>query len=65
MTDSSATVRHSHKVDSSERDVKILELVDVTIGKISGRGLVSTSEMTDLLLDIRLHLMLAAETEVV
>ena len=65
MTDSSATVGYSHNVDSSERDVKILELVDVTIGKISGRGLVSTSEMTDLLLDIRLHLMLAAETEVV
>lgn len=65
MTDSSTTVPYSNKVDSSERDVKILELVDVTIGKISGRGLVSTSEMTDLLLDIRLHLMLAAETEVV
>ena len=65
MTDSSATVRHRDKVDSSERDTKILELVDVTIGKISGRDLVSTSEMTDLLLDIRLHLMLEAETEVV
>ena len=65
MTESSTTVPYSNKVDSSERDVKILELVDVTIGKISGRGLVSTSEMTDLLLDIRLHLMLAAETEVV
>ena len=65
MTDSSTTVPYSNKVDSSERDIKILELVDVTIGKISGRDLVSTSEMTDLLLDIRLHLMLAAETEVV
>lgn len=65
MTDSSTTVSYSNKVDPSERDTKILELVDVTIGKISGRDLVSTSEMTDLLLDIRLHLMLEAETEVV
>lgn len=51
-TDSSTTVEH--------RDVRgeILSLVDSTIGQIANRDLVSTSEMTDLLLDIRLMLML-------
>jgi hypothetical protein len=34
--------------------------VDEALSEISGRDLVSSSEMTDLLLDIRLHL----ETEV-
>jgi hypothetical protein len=34
------------------------ELVDKAITTISGRDLVSTAEMTDLLLDIRLHLMM-------
>lgn len=35
----------------------ITQLVDETIQKIAGRELVSSAEMTDLLLDIRLHLM--------
>lgn len=34
-----------------------VNLVDQAIKDISGRDLVSTSEMTDLLLDIRLYLM--------
>lgn len=34
-----------------------VNLVDKAIKEISGRDLVSTSEMTDLLLDIRLYLM--------
>jgi len=37
--------------------VNITQLVDETIQKIAGRELVSSAEMTDLLLDIRLHLM--------
>lgn len=34
----------------------IKKLVDEALSEISGRDLVSTAEMTDLLLDIRLHL---------
>lgn len=34
-----------------------LNLLDKAIKEISGRDLVSSSEMTDLLLDIRLYLM--------
>lgn len=34
-----------------------IDLVDSTIKEISGRDLVSTVEMTDLLLDIRLYLL--------
>lgn len=37
---------------------KIKSLVDNAITEISGREIVSTAEMTDLLLDIRLHLMI-------
>jgi len=62
MDESSTTVGHSHV--SPARD-KALQLLDSTIGKISGRDLVSTSEMTDLLLDIRLHLMVSEQSEVV
>ena len=40
---------------------QITELIDNAIKKISGRQLVSSSEMTDLLLDIRLHLMINEE----
>jgi len=36
-------------------------LIDNAIKQISGRELVSSSEMTDLLLDIRLHLMINEE----
>jgi hypothetical protein len=40
---------------------QITELIDNAIKQISGRQLVSSSEMTDLLLDIRLHLMIDEE----
>lgn len=40
---------------------QITELIDNAIKQISGRQLVSSSEMTDLLLDIRLHLMINEE----
>ena len=38
-----------------------VQLVDQAIKEISGQQLVSSSEMTDLLLDIRLYLLLAEE----
>jgi len=41
---------------------QITELVDQAINDISGRKLISTEEMTDLLLDIRLHIMLDQES---
>lgn len=41
---------------------QITALVDKAIKEISGREIVSTAEMTDLLLDIRLHLMIEEET---
>ena len=40
---------------------QITDLIDNAIKQISGRQLVSSSEMTDLLLDIRLHLMINEE----
>lgn len=40
---------------------KATELVDNALKEISGRDLVSTKEMTDLLLDIRLYLMSEGE----
>jgi hypothetical protein len=40
---------------------QITDLIDSAIKQISGRQLVSSSEMTDLLLDIRLHLMIDEE----
>ena len=40
---------------------QITDLVDKAINEISGRAIVSTAEMTDLLLDIRLHIMLDQE----
>jgi hypothetical protein len=46
---------------SPEAIKQITDLVDSAINEISGRELVSTAEMTDLLLDIRLHLMLEQE----
>jgi hypothetical protein len=39
----------------------VTDLVDKALNEISGREIVSTSEMTDLLLDIRLHIMLDEE----
>lgn len=47
-------------------DIKeITSLVDKTISQISGRELVSSSEMTDLLLDIRLYLIQLEEKALV
>lgn len=40
---------------------QITDMIDNAIKNISGRQLVSSSEMTDLLLDIRLHLMINEE----
>ena len=39
----------------------ITDLVDKALNEISGREIVSTAEMTDLLLDIRLHIMMDEE----
>lgn len=44
-------------------DTEALELIDKTILEISGREIVSTAEMTDLLLDVRLFLMSEAESK--
>jgi hypothetical protein len=41
---------------------QITDLVDKALNEISGRAIVSTAEMTDLLLDIRLHIMLDQES---
>jgi hypothetical protein len=40
---------------------QITDMIDNAIKNISGRQLVSSLEMTDLLLDIRLHLMINEE----
>jgi len=64
MVESSATVSDSARVGVPEIG-EALKLVDKAIAEISGRDLVSTSEMTDLLLDIRLYLMTAETQEVV
>ena len=40
---------------------QITDLVDKALNEISRREIVSTAEMTDLLLDIRLHIMLDQE----
>jgi hypothetical protein len=40
---------------------QITDMIDTAIKNISGRQLVSSAEMTDLLLDIRLHLMISEE----
>ena len=44
------------------KETEILALLDKALVNISSRELVASSEMTDLLLDIRLHLMIAAES---
>ena len=56
MADVSATDTNSHeeKVAAPQDGIS---LIDRAIRDISGRDLVSTAEMTDLLLDIRLYLM--------
>ena len=40
---------------------QITDIIDNAIKNISGRQLVSSAEMTDLLLDIRLHLMISEQ----
>ena len=59
MTDSSTTVEDSHvrAKAPSARDIEILNLLDRAITECAGRDIISTVEMTDLLLDIRLYLM--------
>jgi hypothetical protein len=47
---------------NNETVKQITDLVDKAINDISGRKLISTDEMTDLLLDIRLHIMLDQES---
>lgn len=54
MSDSSTTVIASMELRVTNS--RAISLIDDAIRDISGRGLVSTSEMTDLLLDIRLYL---------
>ena len=39
----------------------VTDLVDKALNEISGREIVSTAEMTDLLLDMRLYIMLDQE----
>lgn len=43
------------------KEIEILAMLDKALSEMSSRQLVAASEMTDLLLDIRLHLMLAEE----
>lgn len=45
-----------------DKNQKISELIDSALSQMSGRDLVSASEMTDLLLDIRLFLMIDQES---
>lgn len=45
-----------------DNNQKIAELIDKALIEISGRDLVSTAEMTDLLLDIRLFLIMDEES---
>lgn len=47
---------------NQQKTKNITDMLDKTINQISGRDLVSTAKMTDLLLDIRLYLVLAEET---
>jgi hypothetical protein len=47
----------SEVMTEPEKTEQIRKMVDEAITGISGRELVSSTEMTDLLLDIRLHLM--------
>lgn len=65
MTDSSTTVRDSHTMEApAQRDEEILKLIDRAIRECAGRDIVSATEMTDLLLDIRLFLMTSSEVAV-
>lgn len=65
MTESSTTVEDSHVIGApSARDEEILKLIDRAIRECAGRDIVSATEMTDLLLDIRLYLMTSPEVAV-
>ena len=55
---SSTTVEDSNTAPTSPA----ISLVDKAIAQISGQQLVSSAEMTDLLLDIRLYLMTESQT---
>jgi hypothetical protein len=46
---------------NAETIKQVTDLVDKALNEISGREIVSTAEMTDLLLDIRLHIMMDEE----
>lgn len=46
---------------SKMKENEIIALLDKALSEMSQRELVAASEMTDLLLDIRLHLMLTDE----
>ena len=59
--DLSTTVGDSH----NPKQPTAIDLVDKTIREISGRDFVSSSEVTDLLLDIRLFLITQPAKEVV
>jgi hypothetical protein len=62
MTESSTTVTPSDmSLVPSQRDKEILELIDRAIRECTGRDIVSATEMTDLLLDIRLYMMTSTE----
>lgn len=52
MTDSSTTVEDRDVVSQGPREAT-LALIDHAIRECSGRDIVSASEMTDILLDIR------------
>jgi hypothetical protein len=56
--ESSTTVEDSNTAPPSPA----ISLVDKAIAQISGQQLVSSAEMTDLLLDIRLYLMTESQT---
>lgn len=45
-----------------DKSKQITELIDKKLSELSGRDLVSVSEMTDFLLDIRLYLMIETES---
>lgn len=61
VSESSTTVKNSH--DATVAPATSITLIDDAIRAISGRDLVSTSEMTDLLLDIRLYLLTESSRE--
>jgi len=42
-------------------DEKLIALVDKAIAECAGRDIVSSAEMTDMLLDIRLHITTESE----